>query len=181
MVREPVRILLTGPPGCGKTTAVLKIVGMLQGQRRMAGFYTEEIRAAGRRQGFRWHRLDGRTGVLAHVDIKGPCRVSRYGVDLDSFEGEAVAVLNPEAADVNLFVVDEIGKMECSSQPFVHAVRRLLHAEKSLLATVAQKGAGLIREVKSCPGVQLLHLSTSNRNRVTQQVAHLLAAESEGG
>jgi nucleoside-triphosphatase len=170
MSPEPQRILLTGPPGCGKTTAVVKIVGALRGRRRMAGFYTEEIREAGRRRGFRWHRLDGRTGVLAHVDRKGPHRVGRYGVDIESFDREAVSALDPRAADVDLFVVDEIGKMECFSDAFVAAIRGLLQARKSILATVGRKGPGLIQEAKSHPGVQLLHLSPANRDEVAQLV-----------
>jgi nucleoside-triphosphatase len=114
---------------------------------RMAGFYTEEIREAGWRAGFRWHRLDGRTGILAHVKIKSPRHVSKYGVDLGSFDGEAVLVLDPETPDVDLFVIDEIGKMECFSDKFVATVRRLLQSDKSVLATVAQKGPGLIQQV----------------------------------
>jgi len=70
---EPLKILLTGPPGCGKTTAVMTIAGVLRGKLRMAGFYAAEIRKAGRHTGFRWHRLDGWTGTLAHVEIKGLC------------------------------------------------------------------------------------------------------------
>jgi Ni2+-binding GTPase involved in maturation of urease and hydrogenase len=42
MANEPTRILLTGAPGSGKTTAVMKIIGALHGA-RIAGFYTEEI------------------------------------------------------------------------------------------------------------------------------------------
>ncbi len=179
MAGAPLRVLLTGPPGCGKTTAVVKIVGTLAKRMRIAGFYTEEIRAAGRRVGFRWHRLDGRTGILAHVKVKSPHRVSKYGVDLESFEGEAVSVLDPEAPDVNLFVIDEIGKMECFSGKFVAAIRRLLKSDKSVLATVAQKGPGLIQQVKSYPGVELLPLTRENRDEVTQQVAHRLAASTK--
>ena len=130
----PLRIVLTGPPGSGKTTAVTKIVAALNGKRRMAGFYTEEMREAGRRVGFRWHRLDGRTGTLAHVHVKSPLRVSKYGVDIESFEREAVAVLDP-SADADLFVVDEIGKMECFSNKFVETIRRLLQSNKSILAS----------------------------------------------
>ena len=176
MPGEPVKILLTGPPGCGKTTAVMKIVGALDKKLRRAGFYTEEIREAGRRKGFRWHRLDGRTGTLAHVDIKGPHRVSKYGVDIESFDREAVSVLNSDASNVDLFVVDEIGKMECFSGKFVDAIRRLLDSDRSVLATVAQKGSGLIREVKSRSSIKLLHLSTTNRDEVTQQAIDMLAA-----
>ncbi len=172
----PTKIVLTGPPGCGKTTAVVKIVDALDKRLRMAGFYTEEIRAAGTRKGFRWQRLDGRTGTLAHVAIKGPHRVSKYGVDIEGFEQDAVSVLDPTARGVDLFVVDEIGKMECFSGRFVEAIRRLLDSDRSVLATVAQKGSGLIREVKSRPGIQLLHLSPANRNEVTRQVIETLAA-----
>jgi nucleoside-triphosphatase len=179
MAGAPLRVLLTGPPGCGKTTAVVKIVGVLGKQVRMAGFYTEEIREAGRRIGFRWHRLDGRTGTLAHVKIKSSHRVSKYGVDLESFEEQAVSVLDPEAPDVDLFVIDEIGKMECFSEKFVEAIRRLLKSDKSVLATVAQKGSGLIQEVKSYPGVELLHLTRENRDEVTQQVADRLASSTK--
>ena len=174
MADAPVRILLTGPPGCGKTTAVRKIVTALDKKLRMAGFYTQEIREAGSRVGFRWHRLDGRTGTLAHVGIKSPYRVSKYGVDIESFEREAVSVLNPGAPGVDLFVIDEIGKMECFSEKFTDAIRRLLKSDKSVLATVAQKGSGLIRDVKDYPGVELLHLTRENRAEVTQHVADTL-------
>ncbi|MCU0916357.1 MAG: NTPase [Planctomycetes bacterium] len=174
MADKPLRILLTGPPGCGKTTAVTKIVHLLGRKDRMAGFYTEEIREAGRRVGFRWHRLDGRIGTLAHIDIKVPHRVGKYGVDLESFDRQAVTVLDPDTAGVELFVVDEIGRMECFSPRFVDAIHRLLQAKVSVLATVAQKGSGLIREVKDDPGVELVHLTREDRDELTRQIAQRL-------
>ncbi len=143
---------------------------------KVAGFYTEEIREGGNRRGFRWQRLDGRTGILAHVDIKGRRRVGKYGVDIGDFDAHVVPVLDPEAADAELFVIDEIGKMECFSERFVEAVRRLLRSDKSVLATVALKGAGLIQEVKHHPAVELLHLTRENRDEITQRAAHALAA-----
>ncbi len=174
MANTPIRILLTGPPGCGKTTAIVKIAAALDKKVRMAGFYTEEIREAGRRVGFRWHRLDGHSGMLAHVKIKSPHRVSKYGVDVGGFETEAVSVLDPKTPRVDLFVIDEIGKMECFSGKFVDAIRQLLKSDRCVLATVAQEGAGLIREVKSYPGVELVHLTRENRDGVIQQVTDRL-------
>jgi len=175
MSRELHRVLLTGPPGCGKTTAMMKIVGLLD-KIKVAGFYTEEIREAGRRKGFRWRRLDGRTGVLAHVDIQSPHRVSKYGVDIESFDTEAVPAIDPEITPADFFAVDEIGKMECFSDKFVQTVRRLFASQVCVLATVALKGGGLIQEVKSYPTVRLLHLSVENRDEIARQVAEILAA-----
>ncbi len=175
MSSNPIRIVLTGPPGCGKTTAVMKTVGTLHGG-EISGFYTEEIREAGQRKGFEWHRLDGRSGTLAHVNIKSRYRVSKYGVDIESFDREAVPAIDPESTKADLFAVDEIGKMECFSEKFVQAVRRLFASDVCVLATVALKGGGLIQEVKSLPTVKLMHLTTANRDEITRLVAEMLAA-----
>lgn len=172
---EPRRIVLTGSPGCGKTTAVREIVRALEGM-RPAGFYTEEIREAGVRCGFRWQRLDGPSGTLAHVSIKGRRRVGRYGVDVGGFDREVVSALDPDRNDAAVFVIDEIGKMECFSDRFVQAVRRLLASDRSVLATVALKGPGLIAEVKRDPQVELHRLTVANREEVTQQIADKLSA-----
>ena len=43
MSSKSAKILLTGLPGCGKTTAIMKIIAGLN-CRYVAGFYTEEIR-----------------------------------------------------------------------------------------------------------------------------------------
>lgn len=173
MSEGAIRILLTGPPGCGKTTAVMKIVRQLD-KSRMAGFHTEEIREGARRTGFRWARLDGPSGTLAHFDIRGPHRVGRYGVDIAAFNHEVVPILDPATTEAKLFVIDEIGKMECLSETFVQAVRRLFASDRAVLATAAQKGGGFIREVKSYRTVKLLHLTVENRDEVTQQVMDML-------
>jgi len=141
MSSGPARILLTGPPGCGKTTAIMRIVEQL-GCPKVAGFYTQEIRQGGKRLGFRFKRLDGPEGILAHRSIKGPYRVGGYGVDIAAFEESVVPLLHPGRSEARLFVIDEIGKMECLSTMFVTAVRRLLESDRSVLATVAQKGGG---------------------------------------
>ena len=44
-------VLLTGFPGCGKTTVVRRGIQRLR-DLQLAGFYTQELREAGRRVGF---------------------------------------------------------------------------------------------------------------------------------
>jgi nucleoside-triphosphatase len=78
------KILLTGRPGCGKTTLIKRIASKLG--RAAGGFYTEEIRRGRTRVGFKLVTLDGDEAVLAHVDFKTSERVSKYGLDLSALE-----------------------------------------------------------------------------------------------
>ncbi len=56
-------ILLTGLPGCGKTTVVRHVVELLKA-RRLAGFYTEELREHGQRVGFAAVGTHGQSATL---------------------------------------------------------------------------------------------------------------------
>jgi nucleoside-triphosphatase THEP1 len=86
MSSKSAKIVLTGLPGCGKTTAIIKIIAGLDCA-STAGFYTEEIRENNTRKGFRWKLLNGAGGILAHVDIKSRFKFGKYGVDVAGFSG----------------------------------------------------------------------------------------------
>ncbi len=52
MTDQPARsLLITGPPGCGKTTIICRLIERLDGL-RLAGFYTRELREQGQRVSF---------------------------------------------------------------------------------------------------------------------------------
>ena len=174
MSSKSAKILLTGLPGCGKTTAIMKIIDTL-GCEKVAGFYTQEIRRGEIRKGFSWKRLDSAEGTLAHVDIKGRFKVGKYGVNVVGFEKSVVPILDAERADTELFVIDEIGKMECMSEKFVAALRRLFASEKSVLATVARKGTGLIYEVKNYSNIQLFNLTRSDYDKTIAEILQALS------
>jgi nucleoside-triphosphatase len=174
MSSKSAKILLTGLPGCGKTSAIMKIIASLDYE-KVAGFYTQEIRENSMRKGFRWKRLDGATGVFAHVDINGRFKVGKYGVDVIDFEKAVVPILDTGQTGTELFVIDEIGKMECFSEKFVDATRRLFASDKPVLATVARKGAGFISEVKNYPGTQLFKLNHENRDKTIDEILQLLS------
>jgi len=173
---EPAKILLTGLPGCGKTTAVMKIVRELE-TNKAGGFYTREIRQDNKRKGFEWMTLQGEIGVLAHIKIKSRFKVGRYGVDVAGFEKDVVPLLAAGDSDSEFYVIDEIGKMECFSEHFVNAVRSLFESDKAVLATVAQKGSGFIGEVKKYPDIKLFNLNRENFERTTSEVLELLRGE----
>lgn len=174
MLSKSAKILLTGLPRSGKTTAVMQIITNLN-CKEIAGFYTQEIRRGGIRKGFSWRRLDGTSGTLAHIDIRGPFKVGKYGVDVAGFETSVVPVLDTEKTDTQLFIIDEIGKMECFSNKFVTAIRRLFKSDKSVLATVALKGIGLISEVKNDPNIKLFNLTRRNSEKTINEILQILA------
>lgn len=142
---------------------------------KAAGFYTQEIREDNTRKGFCWIRLDGATGILARVNTKSPYKVGKYGVDISEFEKSVVPALDINHSSAELFIIDEIGRMECFSKQFVIAVRQLFASDKSVLATVAQKGAGLISEVKNYSDIKLFHLTRRSYDKTIIEILQILS------
>ena len=142
------KIILTGHPGSGKTTSVRGVVDRLRGRVPMSGFYTEEIREEGRRVGFQGVTLDGRAFPLAHIRFGGTLRIGPYGVDLLGLESIGIAALTPSEPGT-LVVLDEIGKMECLSEPFKARVAQLLEDDTPFIATVAAVGVGFVKRARN--------------------------------
>jgi nucleoside-triphosphatase len=165
------RILLTGPPRCGKTTVIIKVVERFPG--KAAGFYTREVRERGERVGFEIVTLDGQAALLSHVDFPGPQRVGKYGVSLENLHRVGLPSLAWRPG-LDLVVVDEIGKMECLSPLFVAALERLWTAPVALLLTVAAKGGGYMQQVKEKPGRTLITVTPANREELPVRILQLL-------
>lgn len=160
-------LLLTGAPGVGKTTLIRRVADSLRA-RRIRGFTTDEIRRSGARLGFRIVPFGGEERVMAHVDFSSAARVGRYGVDVAAIDAvsESELALDPAA---ELYVVDEIGKMECFSARFVASVRRLLEGDRPVAATVARSGEGFIAEVKRQPRGEVWEVTPRNRDALVKR------------
>ena len=166
--------MLTGILGIGKTTLVRQVAVRLQ-QNRLAGFYTEEIRESGQRHGFRLVTFNGEQGISAHVDFNNHCSVGKYGVDvgaIGAFADAAPAI----ADDIDVYIIDEIGKMECLSPRFISSMKRLLDSDKTTIATVVTKGRGLIEQAKRWQSSLLWEITHTNRDALVSQVITWLSA-----
>jgi len=166
--------LLTGRPGTGKTSLIKQAIAELKG--KAGGFYTEEIRSQGVRQGFRLVTLDGNTAVLAHIDFHSSHRVSKYGVDVESLDKVGVAAIDQAIQQCDLVVIDEIGKMELFSAQFREAVLRLLQSEKKLLGTIMLSPNPYADAIKRQPQVNLITVTRANHQPVLEELRDWLNA-----
>jgi len=165
-------ILLTGKPGVGKTSVIKKIIPLLGTS--AGGFFTEEIRVMDRRMGFRIVTLDGKDGIMAHVDCNSNYKVGKYRVDLDSFERVAIPALENALKDKSIIVIDEIGKMELFSAKFREQVRNILDGEKTLLCVIKENGDAFTEEIKNRKDVSLVTVNYENREGLPEKVLDVL-------
>ena len=165
------RILLTGPPQCGKTTVVQKVVACWPGQ--AAGFYTREVRQGGVRLGFEIVTLAGDAAASQPRGLSRPVSGGKIRGQPGEFPpgGPAGPGVIP---GVDLIVVDEVGKMECLSARFVAAMESLWAAPVPLLITVAANGGGYIAALKAKPGKTLITVTPGTRERLPDRILELL-------
>ena len=170
------KLFLTGDPGCGKTTAILRVVEALRTRVSLSGFVTEETKVDGRRTGFQGRTLDGRTFELAGLNRPSPFRVGPYGVTLEGLEAIGIPAIEPRPG-VGLVVLDEVGKMESFSQPFREAVERLLESGVPVVGTVASHGVGLPKRVRNDPRVTIVKMTRPSRAWAVGEILRKLGPE----
>lgn len=173
-------ILLTAQPRTGKSTAIKKVVNML-GKDNCGGFYTEEIREDGERVGFRICTLSGKRGILSHVNKESNYRISRYGVDLETFERLCVSELESAIKDNNIkyIVIDEIGPMQLFSIKYKELLINLLNCDKPIIGTIFMNSYEWLDDFKQQENVNLIEITFDNRDSIPLQLVELLSKNDE--
>lgn len=169
-------ILLTALPRTGKSTAIKKIVNML-GVDNCGGFYTEEIRENDERVGFRIKTISGRTAILSHINIPSDYKISRYGVDLKTFENTClseleIAIENPT---IKYIIIDEIGPMQLFSDKYKKMLIELLNCNKPIIGTIFMNPYEWLDDFKKNNNVKLVEITFDNRDELPIEIVEMIS------
>lgn len=173
------RVFVTGPPGIGKTSILIKVCDRLRNRGlRVGGMLTEEIRARGVRCGFKLLDLaTGREGILSLADGSVGPRIGKYTVRLGDLVSVGVEAIQQAVDHADVIAIDEIGPMELCSEDFVNAVRDGLAVPKPFIATLHQRANHpLITDVRRSPSCRIVEVGLANRDEVAESILRLLAA-----
>ena len=165
------KVLLTGRPGCGKTTLIKRVVNELA--LPAGGFYTEEIRQRRGRVGFKIITLDGEEAVLAHVNFSTKQRVGKYGLDLHVLESVGTKAICAAMRSRQLLVIDEIGPMEIRSRIFCDVVNEAFDSPDTsgILGTITARSLPFTNAIKKRHDVTLIEVRPKNREKLVSELS----------
>ena len=157
-------ILISGYPGVGKTTLIMKIIKKLNC--KISGFYTYEKKESRKRTGFYITDFSGNQMVMADINCNSLYRVGKYGVNVEAIEKIGISALENAKVNADLIIIDEIGKMEMFSSKFCEILETIFNSSKPVLATIRLKDCPLTVKLKAREDVKLFNLTINNRNEM---------------
>lgn len=173
------KILITGPPRCGKSTLISKLIEhYLQKNFKIYGFLTPEVKKKNKREGFDVEDIYSKKRFpLARVDYYNTkFKLGRYSVFVEEFENYLDDILNIEEHIGNLIVIDEIGKMELFSKKFQDLIKSLFQSETPIIATIGQKITHPIKDyILKIPNTALFTLNRQNQEEIFHKITSIIA------
>ncbi len=172
------KIGVTGLPGVGKTEVLIKVMERLGNEYIFGGMITKSIIEKNERVGFKI--LNWRTGeerLFAHVNMDSVYRVGKYRVDLKALEEIGIPAIEDAMNDenVDVIVIDEVGKMELESRKFKDIVKDALDSDKPVLLTLHKKSRdALLQSIRNMNNVRILEITRINKNLLPYKIEKIL-------
>ena len=179
MVIELKRIILvTGPPGIGKTSIMRRTVKELKNRGyAVGGIICREVREGGLRVGFELKDLStGQRGWLAHVnESKGPV-VGKYHINLTDLDVIGAGSIIDAVQNADIIAIDEIGPMELLSTAFSNAILQAVESSKPLFGTIHYKlSNSIIEGIKMREDTEIIVVTRENRATLQSIVTDKIA------
>jgi len=166
-------LLITGEPGCGKTTLLLKAIAPYLELEVAGGVYTEEMTLGRERVGFKLKVIGGGMTTLAHnLMYSFSHKLGQYYVSSQAVSFVAVpAILQAlQREKVQLVVIDEVARMQLVSDSFLPAVDEALYSAKPVIATVHARAHELTDNIKLRDDVKLVIVTPETREECLAEV-----------
>ena len=166
--------VVTGSPGIGKTTVLLKTVDNLRTRGYLVGgMISRDVRLEADRIGFELLDLEsGRKGSLASVNQNEGPRVGKYRVNMKDLATIGAGSILHAIVNANVIIIDEIGPMELFSPQFIQAVLKALDSKKPMVCTVHWKMKNeLIDNIRLREDVETYVVTNDNRDCLSDLLA----------
>jgi nucleoside-triphosphatase len=170
-------IVLTGAPGVGKTTALIRVARELKERGvKVGGIVSRELRTNNNmRIGFEFIDLTTNDrNVLASITGNGP-KAGKYFVNVTGCRFAAERLMNA-VRNSDVIICDEIGPMELKSREFIDSAMNLLDVEKKVIVVVHQKLQHLLIDEFRNKSSLLIKLDLKNREKVNEILLDRLIA-----
>ncbi|MFW6120676.1 MAG: NTPase [Petrotogales bacterium] len=174
------KIGITGMPSVGKTKTLIKVIEKIEKSGyKIEGMITEPLLENKKRVGFYvedWQTKEKE--VFAHIDFDKKDSVGKYGVDLKILERIGVPAVEKAITDeeVDIIIIDEIGKMEMLSEKFCGVVIEALDSDKPILVTLHKKSrTPLLQDIRRRDDIRILEVTTVNRNLLPYKIEKIMA------
>ncbi len=169
------KILITGPPRCGKSTLILKLIEHFsQKNVKIYGFLTPEIRKDNKREGFYVEDIYSKKRFpLARVgNFNTNFKLGKYSVFVQDFDNYITELLESiEKIPGSIYCIDEIGKMELFSKKFQEFIKKLFESDIIIIATIGMKIKHPIKDyILSISNSVLLSLNIKNQEEIFNKI-----------
>lgn len=175
-----IKIGITGLPGAGKTTALLRVIDMLKAEEMtIGGMINEPIMDGRHTVGFTTRNLlTGEKETFASTEIESKIMIGKIGVNIDVLEKVGVKAIQDACEQCDIIVIDEVGKAEVESELFSQVVKDALDIDKPMILTLHKKSRNpLLQDIRRRDDVRILEVTPTNRNLLPYKIVRLMNGE----
>lgn len=160
-------IVITGQPGSGKTILMKRLSDVFK-EFNPQGFLTVELKEGDAITGLAVLSLTGESKVLSHASLKLK-KPAKGKYDIKGFEAFLAQTFSKDRK-TGLYIIDEIGKVECQSKKFCKLISDLFSADQPFIVSMADKGASFIQDIKKRDDVHLVEITPENRDLLLKEL-----------